>query len=171
MKLVRALFCMMLALFMTHCVSACAGIITGETPLAGISLLHRQVIEAQGEIINHEDLELLTEVMYHENYCNGEKCMLYTGSVVLNRTKDAMFPDTVKEVLYQNNPLQYSTTDLFYSTAIPKEVRILAIRLLLYGSVLPQNVVYQSMRPQGSGIYDKITSRYSSKDVEYFCYK
>lgn len=142
-----------------------AAVITGEKQLGGISLLRQQVIDAEGELVNHEDLNLLAEVMYHENYSNGYEVMLWTGSVVLNRVASPRWPDTISKVLYQENPRQYSTTHKFYTKKIPQEVYDIALHLLLCGSAIPPNVMYQSTHPEfGSGVW-------RSKREEYFCYE
>lgn len=122
----------------------------------------QKVQECMAEQKNYskEDLELLAEVMYHENYCNGERCMLLTGSVVLNRKASPGYPDTIKDVLYQKG--QYSTTKKFFKTKIPERVYELAEELLIGGSIAPENVVFQATFKQGK-VYEIIKG-------EYFCY-
>ena len=136
-----------------------AGTITGDTPIAGFSKLMQDVIDKKGEIIDHEDLELLSEVMFWENYSNGYEVMLYTGSVVLNRVKHPDFPDTIREVLYQKG--QYITTPKFYTKEIPQEVKDIAMHLLLCGSQAPDRVIFQSThREFGSGVWKAIKGEY-----------
>lgn len=113
--------------------------------------------------VNKNDRELLAQVMYWENYSNGEEAMLLTGSVVLNRRDYCEWcPDTIEGVLYQKG--QYSTTGKFYTKEIPAEVYDLAEKLLRGGSVAPENVIYQAMFTQGSGVYKKV-------GTDYFCYE
>lgn len=113
--------------------------------------------------VNKNDRELLAQVMYWENYNNGEEAMLLTGSVVLNRRDYCEWcPDTIEGVLYQKG--QYSTTGKFYTKEIPAEVYDLAEKLLRGGSVAPENVIYQAMFTQGSGVYKKV-------GTDYFCYE
>ncbi|MBO4520734.1 MAG: cell wall hydrolase [Alphaproteobacteria bacterium] len=139
--------------------SARAAIITGEKPLAGASYYMQKLIEKDGEIFNHEDRDLLAEVMYHENYCNGYEVMLYTGSVVLNRVKHKWFPDTIKGVLYQKG--QYATTHKFFTKEIPAEVYDIALHLLLCGSQAPDNVIFQSTHKEfGHGVWKCIKGEY-----------
>lgn len=136
-----------------------AATINGETQLAGISKLMQDVIDKNGEIVNHEDLELLSEVMFWENYSNGYEVMLYTGSVVLNRVKHPDFPNTIREVLYQRG--QYVTTPKFFTKAIPQECRDIAMHLLLCGSQAPDRVIFQSThREFGSGVWKCIKGEY-----------
>lgn len=110
-----------------------------------------------------EDIRLLAEVMYYENYSNGTKAMIYTGSVVINRAKYCSWcPDTIKGVLYQKG--QYSTTGKFYKKKLPVDVVALATALYIGGSQIPHKVIYQSMFMQGSGLYEQV-------GTDYFCYE
>lgn len=128
-----------------------------------IALMLSMLMAAQTPEINQEDRELLAEVMYWENYWNGEEAMLLTGSVVLNRRDHCEWcPDTIEGVLYQKG--QYSTTSKFFTKEIPAEVYDLAEKLLREGSIAPDNVIFQAMFPQGSGTYKKI-------GTDYFCYE
>ena len=108
------------------------------------------------------DRELLAAVMYLENYNNGEYIMLLTGSVVLNRVKRAGWPNTIYDVLSQKG--QYATWKDIGKKDPPAEVYALADKLLTEGSIAPENVVYQAMFKQGSGLYHV-------ENGEYFCYE
>ncbi len=108
------------------------------------------------------DRELLAAVMYLENYNNGEYIMLLTGSVVLNRVKRAGWPNTIYDVLSQKG--QYATWKDIGKKDPPAEVYALADKLLAEGSIAPENVVYQAMFKQGSGLYH-------AENGEYFCYE
>jgi hypothetical protein len=158
-KILAVLMILLIIVEMMSCARAKAATITGETQLAGISKLMQDVIDKNGEIVNHEDLELLSEVMFWENYSNGYEVMLYTGSVVLNRVKHPDFPDTIREVLYQSG--QYITTPKFYTKEIPQEVKNIALHLLLCGSQAPARVIFQSThREFGSGVWKCIKGEY-----------
>jgi hypothetical protein len=71
--------------------------------------------------------------------------MLYVGSVVLNRVESDEFPDTIYEVVFQTDPLQYGPTKdgSYYEEPTPEAVEA-AEKLLEDGSVLPADVIYQS---------------------------
>lgn len=155
--------------FMSCAKEAKAATITGETALAGFSLLNNQCIEQTGQTCYPEGISLLAEVMFHENYVNGEEVMYYTGAVVMNRVRSKEFPNTVKKVLYQNNPRQYSTTDKFFTKDIPESVYHLACKVAKGTSDVPSGVLYQAMFQQGK-IWKAIPSSYSDEDIEYFCY-
>ena len=112
-----------------------------------------------------EDIDLLANVIYWENWhTDGDHlAAYYTGAVVLNRVNSDEWPNSVKEVLYQRG--QYSTTKYFYTKDIPIECKYMALRLLVFGAPeVPSNVIFQSMRPLGSGVWKKV-------NTDYFCYE
>ena len=147
-----------------------AGTVTSEKPLGGLSFYLNQYAEETNQAYYPEDVELLAQVMFHENYSNGEKVMRYTGAVVLNRVAKHYADGTVKGVLYQKG--QYSTVPKFFTKEIPHSVYLLALKLVKEGtSDVPKNVVYQAMFPQGSGIWDQFPASYNPDHIEYFCYE
>ena len=111
-----------------------------------------------------EDINLLAEVMYHENWNTDSEHLAayYTGAVVMNRVKSKEWPNTIKEVLYQRG--QYSTTKKFFTKEIPAECYELAEMILRDGTPdVPENVIFQSMRKLGKGTWKKV-------NTDYFCY-
>ena len=111
-----------------------------------------------------EDINLLAEVMYHENWNTDSEHLAayYTGAVVMNRVKSKDWPNTIKEVLYQRG--QYSTTKKFFTKEIPAECYELAEMILRDGTPdVPENVIFQSMRKLGKGTWKKV-------NTDYFCY-
>ena len=121
--------------------------------------------QLQGEV-NSRDLDLLSACMQLENGNNGDRCLLLTGSVVLNRRDYVSWcPNTVEGVLYQKHPIQYSTTSKFFTEDIPQECYDMATELLIYGAPeVPKNVVYQATFKQGSGEWKRLNG-------ESFCYE
>lgn len=144
--------------------SAKAGMITGEKQLGGASLYMQKAIEKTGHAPYPESLELLAEVMFHENWSTDpeHEAARLTGAVVLNRVKSPHFPGTIKAVLYQRNPTQYTTTHKFFTKTIPAECYELAARLLKYGAPdVPANVIYQSTHKEfGSGVWREINGEF-----------
>lgn len=119
------------------------------------------------------DLELMAIAIYKE--AGGDNCTddtrIKVGIVIINRTKDDRFPDTVEEVLTQYR--QYNT---FYLTGVVWPERAsyaseqdavarayeCAERVLLGESLLPEDVVFQAEFIQGTEIV-------SYQDGIYFC--
>lgn len=116
-----------------------------------------------------EELYLLASVMYAENGCDWfpPVIQLMTGSVVLNRVQNDMYPDTIYDVVYQSGQYGCAWNGSF-STPPSNQAIENARYLLENGSILPENVIYQSGVPQGSGIYfyfhDPILDSH-----QYFC--
>ena len=92
-----------------------------------------------------------------------------TGSVLLNRVDSNLFPDTILECLFQEN--QYSTVrdgGEYWEEPTEecwKDAADLLEKWHETGETdLPENVLYQSLSPQGSGTY--LISAWG----QYFCY-
>ena len=138
-----------------------AATITGETQLAGFSLLRQKVIDKENDLPEVEDIKLLAECMYHENWHTDKdhKAAYYTGAVVLNRVARKDFPDTVKGVLYDKG--QYVTANKFYTVELPQECYEMAKQLLIKGADIPITVIFQSTHEEfGSGVWKEINGEY-----------
>lgn len=110
-----------------------------------------------------EDLEILTRLLTGECHTYPDEEQILVGSVVLNRVKSPYYPNSIKEVAFQKN--QYACIkDRNYYREPTERNRANAKWLLENGSVLPENVVYQSGGKQGSGVYLK--TKY-----HYYCYR
>ena len=77
--------------------------------------------EEEVPLYEHSDYELLAKVIYRETGNQGKECMLYCGSVILNRVKSNRYPDTIYGVVFQHrgNSYQYSVArnkDRLYNT-------------------------------------------------------
>ena len=142
----------------------------GDLMKLGIILLAATLAGASGTIeteteYSEDDFWYLSRVIQAESgYCQREM-MEGVGSVVLNRVADERFPNTIKEVIEQ--PGQYSTLGWLSSQVPTDEVLEVTTDLLENGSKFPENVVWQANFPQGSGIYQTLSTSYS---VMYFCY-
>lgn len=123
---------------------------------------------------SEEDLEILAIIIYQE--AGGNACSDDTrrkvGSVFLNRVNSPLFPNTFEEVA--TAPRQHGTlskTGLKWPDRASKEVEAHAVQrayniaaeLLVGGSILPDNVIWQAAFKQGDGVY-------CYQDNTYFCY-
>ena len=105
---------------------------------------------------------MLSHLIMGEAGGESDTCQLYVGSVVLNRMKHKNFPNTMKEVIFQKG--QYACTwDGNYNKTPTDKCIQNAKKLLEYGSVLPDNVIWQAGFKQGKGVYTVV-------DGAYFCY-
>lgn len=115
--------------------------------------------------VESEKKYLLARLVYAEAGSESDEHQQAVASVVLNRMNSDKFPDSIDEVIYQRNPLQYACIEDGNIDKIPDER---AIKNAYYiwdnGSILPNNVLYQAEFKQGSGVYKKIGNT-------YFCYE
>lgn len=110
-----------------------------------------------------EDYETMAHLIYAEGGGQGETCMLYIGSVLLNRVESDRFPDTLKECI--NQPGQYSVKNWYMNREPSEEAYFVAEYLLTEGSELPDFVLYQHYRRPVAG-----TTTYSEINGEVFSY-
>ena len=110
-----------------------------------------------------DDKTILAATMYAENYISGRYEMMLTGSVVINRKNSPLFPNTIKDVVFQidGEYEQYAKRTknivervLSGEETIPSECYDLAEILLKYGSIAPPNVQYQAHFNQGNVFWE-----------------
>lgn len=125
--------------------------------------------QLQGEV-NSRDLDLLSACMQLENGNNGDRCLLLTGSVVLNRRDYVSWcPNTVEGVLYQKGQYARDTVNRLEKVIATEHIRLLAKYLLIYGPICPKNVIYQSQQKNlGSDHFDIIKT---PDGPEYFAFE
>lgn len=95
---------------------------------------------------------LLAHLITGEGQNTTEEEQRFIASVACNRVKSPLFPNTLKEVIYQ--PGQYACVNdgNFYRETTIYNWRN-AMYVYLNGSVLPEHVVWQSNCLQGDGYY------------------
>ena len=128
----------------------------------------KEVIETIEETvveIDDAEVDLLAHLIFAEagsDWCE-DNMLYYTGSVVLNRIESEYFPNTMREVIYQ--PGQYSCiSNGMIDYEYNQRAYNVAEDLLMSGSCLPKNVLFQAQCEQGDGTYVKVQNM-------YFCYK
>lgn len=129
--------------------------------------LSKEKLKAEGVKVpdkhyTRANVELLAKLIMAENgHAKHDSTLYLTGAVVLKRVKSSGYPNTVRSVIYQKG--QYSTASRLESVTPSTRALEVANELLIYGvDNLPDNLVFQSMFPQGKKTYKKI-------DGEYFC--
>ena len=139
--------------------------------LLAVTLAGAGTIETETEkSYSEEDLYVLSHIISAEAGNCQEEMMLYVGSVVLNRVESDEFPDTIYEVVFQTDPLQYGPTKdgSYYEEPTPEAVEA-AEKLLEDGSVLPADVIYQSNEILGE-YYTHLDPPPGVGKRMYFCY-
>ena len=116
------------------------------------------------EMAPQEDVDLLARCITAEMGYNQEPYVYYlAGYVVWNRMKSDDFPDYLVDVIYQDG--QYQCTWNGHIEREPDDVALdVANDLLLNGTNIPEDVVFQAEFKQGNGTYEYINNT-------YFCYK
>lgn len=142
----------------------CIAVAALVTTLAGLG-----VKSEPAKTYTEEDLYILSHIISAEAGNCSEDMMISVGSVVLNRVADDRFPDTIYDVVFQTDPVQYSPTvnGAYYADPTEGAVEV-AERLLTEGSQIDASVVWQAEFPQGNGVYDKIPIPWGG--YMYFCY-
>lgn len=109
-----------------------------------------------------EDVYVLSHVIFGEAGGYSRELQIGVGSVVLNRVKDERYPNTIKDVVFQDG--QYACAwDGNYDREPDQQAIDVAIYLLENGSQYPEYIIYQSEFLQGDSIYKQIGNT-------YFCY-
>lgn len=130
------------------------------------------ITEPSGQVFSYteQDLDLFARLMMAEMGSDWipDQVLLSVGSVVLNRINSDDFPDTLYDVIYQTDPVQYQPTVSGSINNTPTQrVKDAAKFLLEYGSVLPADVVFQSESIQGPVYFQYYDSILGS--TTYFC--
>ena len=124
-----------------------------------------------GKHVRESDIDLLARLITAEQgYSDGVDADDYelraylVGSVVINRIKSKDFPNTLWDVIYQNDPIQYQCIENghIYKEYDPIAWEI-AEELLTYGTTIDESIVYAAEFPQGKGVYKQVGKT-------YFCY-
>ncbi|ACL69926.1 cell wall hydrolase [Halothermothrix orenii] len=90
--------------------------------------------------LSGEDIELLARVIYAEARGEPYEGQVAVGAVVLNRVESPDFPDTVKEVIFQDG--QFSSVDDGQIYLIPNKIAFRAAREALNGRDPSQGALY-----------------------------
>ena len=122
-----------------------------------------EVEEQQEIIVDEGEVDLLARAIYWECGILGDEGMYLCGCVILNRVSSEEFPNDVYSVLYQNNNGRYQY-DIVKRGLINKDADgnayDIARELLINGSTIPEDVVYQAQFRQGSYVYKQIGNTY-----------
>lgn len=121
----------------------------------------------------YDDLYLLAKIITWECGPDWEDWgIMAIGEVVLNRVASPEFPDTIREVLYQTDPMQYEPVwqDGWEDYIPPERYVRLALRLLDGERVMNDpGVVFQALFQQGSGVALAYHDDILDNDT-YFCW-
>ena len=92
------------------------------------------------EYYDAEDLYWLSHIIYAESGNQPLEGMIAVGNVVMNRTKNPIFPDSIQSVIFQKNqftPVKNGTINL-----TPNPESVLAAKICLEGTVFLPTALY-----------------------------
>ena len=89
---------------------------------------------------NDAKVDLLACAMYAESRGQGKKGMAAVGNVVINRTDDSGYPNSVKGVLYQRGQFSYTGAGSFraYDKESWEDAKVIAKKLLYLDANFPE---------------------------------
>lgn len=155
--------------------------ITGFTAILVLTLILTGQITSKGlnqfGTVLSRDVNHLAGVMTIEGGDSSDLCQLLIGSVVLNRVKsDTWSGSTIDEVVEAKDGGYWQYADVtrkkYKTVKSTKHTKLLAKYLLIFGSIAPENVVYQGKNKNaGSGLYWKEPTPHERIKYEYFCYE
>jgi len=131
--------------------------------------------QLKGEV-NSTSLQHLSGTMEIENGNKGGysdlediQRLLYTGSVVLNRVNSPRWSgNNIEEVVLAKGQYASVTRDNFKTKKATERTIMLAKYLLIYGSIIPENVVYQGQGKNGSEEFARFHVKGDKDELFYY---
>ena len=123
---------------------------TDEIAVSPRSIIPKKKVKKNKHKINKQDLDLLSRLVESESGIESYECKEMVASVVMNRVNSKLFPNTIKEVIFQKNGNipQFSVTITLKTGKRPidctpsKDSIKAAKKVLKNGSSIPENVIY-----------------------------
>ena len=147
---------MIISALLLFFITACGGVVM-TPPTAVVAAEKTRFVD-----LDIDEIMMLAAAMELENGCNSDLCLIYTGSVILNRLQSPEWPDTIYGVLHQKG--QYAEWTLRHLDTVKVSERTLsiALKLVMCGS-MDKQIVFQSMQPHLGHVKYVV-------DGEYFAY-
>jgi N-acetylmuramoyl-L-alanine amidase len=118
-----------------------AGIIESETEVIEPETENVESNLIQSLDFGYEDAEMLEKISIAEAGGESVECMAMVMLVVLNRAWSDEFPNTIKEVLYENKQFT-PISNGSYDSAVPNEKSQEALNMIMQGWNESQNALY-----------------------------
>lgn len=106
---------------------------------------------AQGITYNEEDLHWLSHIIYAESGNQPMAGRIAVGTVIMNRLNDEYFPDTIKEIVFQEGQFSPVGNGTIYLE--PDEWSIIAAKLCLTGTKVAGDSLYFNVSSLRSWAY------------------
>lgn len=102
---------------------------------SGRRIIGYEVLERKDNLLSEEDFQVLCRIVEAEAGGEDISGKLLVANVILNRVEDAAFPDTVKDVVFQQNNGAFQFSPIcdgrYYEVKISEETREAVQRALL----------------------------------------
>lgn len=127
--------------------------------------------------ITQEDYENMLRIVEAEAGCEDRKGKLLVANVIINRVKDEQFPDTVTEVIFQEDGgvCQFSPVrdGRFYTVNVSDET-VEAVNAALYGEDCSNGALYFMARAyadkdKAAWFDENLTKLFTYGGHEFFC--
>lgn len=117
---------------------------------SGQRIVDYEILEKEDKYdLSEEDYEVLLRIVQAEAGSEDEKGKMLVAGVVLNRLKSCRFPDTVKEIVFQNENGTYQFSPVangsYYSVTVSDETKK-AVNRVLAGEDVSQGALYFAAR-------------------------
>ena len=119
--------------------------------------------QSRGQDLTIAEIKMLAAAMELENGCNSDRCLMLTGSVILNRVNSPEWPNTIYSVLHQKGQYAEWTLRHLDTVRVSDRVMSLALKLVMCGS-MDTEIIFQSMHPELGKVKYKV-------DTDYFATK
>jgi len=149
-----------------------AGVAVSGQRVVNCATLEQQVIYS----LSDEEMEVLLRIVEAEAGCEDEEGKLLVANVILNRVADKAFPDTVKEVVFQQEKgvSQFSpiADGRYYEVKVSKET-IRAVSRALRGEDISEGALYFAAREHADAermkwFDEKLTFLFAHGGHEFF---
>lgn len=123
---------------------------TSRKVASGQRVVDYEVLEKEDKYgLSEEDYEILLKIVQAEAGTEDEKGKMLVAGVVLNRVKSPRFPDTVRDVVFQNQGGVYQFSPIanksYYAVSVTEDTKAAVDRVLM-GEDISEGALYFAAR-------------------------
>lgn len=116
--------------------------------------------------LSNDEFDMIAKVVYAESGNQEWEAQWMVACVILNRVESDSFPDTVKDVIFQDNPKQFCCAwDGGYDKAMPGDATNEAVAYALEQERIPADILFFTSNGylKGTEPYEKVDDMYFSR--------
>ncbi len=115
--------------------------VSWDSQINGVQITSGSGAILSGDVYyNADDLYWLSHIIYAESGNQPLSGKISVGNVILNRTNDPIFPDTIYGVIFQKNQFSPVSNGTLYLT--PNQESVIAAKLCLDGAVILSDALW-----------------------------